>query len=129
MQTHAGHVHATCEFIWVHTSSDTDIEDIVLGVLYPLWLLQPFPLLFRGTPSALRGIFETSHLWLRVPKCPTLCAVSACGSLFVPICCKRIFLWLADQGTHQNCFSGSGILYSRWFLSNSIYLQISEPQL
>lgn len=65
-----------------------------LSVILPLSL----PLFLWGSLSPKkRNLMEASYLWLSVPWSLTLCIMSGCRSVFLPICCPLV-CWLILSG-------------------------------
>lgn len=86
-----------CHNLWVPVCVVPTVfrRPCFLGILHPLWLSQPFSLLFFRVPWAPRGrnLIETSHLGWNVQGRSLSAHFLAVGFCVTPICCRKTLLW------------------------------------
>lgn len=83
-----------------------------------------FPPLLQGTLSPeVRGLMETSHLGLSVPKFLTLHTVWLWVSIFVPICSMRkpLWWWLSKALIHEEGRISLGVTLSLNYFTSSVW--------
>lgn len=70
--------------LWPHMHIGLSVfgRPCIFTVLHPIWLFQPFCLLFHGIPEPWgRNLIVTSPLALNVPQSLTICSLPSCGYL------------------------------------------------